>query len=203
MSSFVNIEFLPFIVFSVLGGLVVFQSKSSVFKILFVAVVISLPVIGIFSEYKCDRSLTNVIVRFAKGDEPCPIFQSSPSDELPDTMKNEPEISPDTRAAPSLSPQPPSDPWNFLEIRSKSFPVDTLEPNTHYVRRDIVGQLNIRNGPGEEYRIVGHRDGGKCVRVIGVDNGWATVAMPTASGPYAYYASSRFLIPIQPGQRCE
>ncbi|WP_425411782.1 SH3 domain-containing protein [Leisingera daeponensis] len=75
-------------------------------------------------------------------------------------------------------------------------------PNTHYISKDI-NRLNIRNGPGTDYKIVGGRNAGSCIRVLQTRGSWSKVVVSTAGGPWAYYASNKYLLPIRPSQRCE
>ena len=133
-------------------------------------------------------------------------IQSSPSDnQVTNVPLREGAIEQDT---PNL--QPDVSDRNSLELGSNGTAVATWEnygsvdsekPYTHYISRNI-SRLNIRNGPGTEYRVVGTRRGGLCIRVIDVRGSWSKVVVPTASGPWAYYASNRYLTPIRPSQSC-
>lgn len=80
--------------------------------------------------------------------------------------------------------------------------VSSETPYTHYISRDI-SRLNIRNGPTTAADVVGTRRGGTCIRVIETRGDWSKVVVPTVGGPWAYYASNRFLIPIRPSQSCQ
>ena len=75
-----------------------------------------------------------------------------------------------------------------------------LEPFTHYV---TAQNLNIRKGPGTEFKVLGTQSRNNCIRVVGNAQGsWVRVAVPTSWGPMEYYASGRYLRPLSRGDTC-
>lgn len=75
-------------------------------------------------------------------------------------------------------------------------------PYTHYISLE-VDELYIRNGPSLRASVVGQRSSGTCIRVIETKGTWSKVVVPTAGGPWAYYAQNSYLAPISPSQSCK
>lgn len=72
MLNFLSIEFLPVMAIPIFGFIFTLNSTRRYIKWIFAATPILPIAIGIYSEYQCDRSLTNVIIRLVKGVEMCP-----------------------------------------------------------------------------------------------------------------------------------
>lgn len=72
MSNFLSIEFLPIMAIPIFGFILTFNSSRTYIKWIFAAAPVLLLIVGIYSEYRCDRSLTNIVVRMVKGIQICP-----------------------------------------------------------------------------------------------------------------------------------
>ncbi|MEO9651398.1 MAG: pentapeptide repeat-containing protein [Roseobacter sp.] len=72
MSNFFSIEFLPIMAIPIFGFILTFKSTRTYVKWIFAAAPVLLVIAGIYSEYRCDRSLTNIVVRMVKGIQICP-----------------------------------------------------------------------------------------------------------------------------------
>jgi uncharacterized protein YjbI with pentapeptide repeats len=77
MSNLFSIEFLPVIAIPILGFILTINSKRKHIKWFFASTPFLVLIVGIYAEYRCDRSLTNVVVRMAKGVETCPVGSAS------------------------------------------------------------------------------------------------------------------------------
>lgn len=73
MANFFTVEFLPIIAITIFGFVLTFNSTRRYIKWFFAIVPVLAVATGLYAEYRCDRSLTNIAVRMAKGVETCPL----------------------------------------------------------------------------------------------------------------------------------
>ncbi len=73
MSNFISVEFLPIMAITIFGFVLTFNSTRRYIKWVFATVPVLAVATGLYAEYRCDRSLTNIAVRMAKGAEICPL----------------------------------------------------------------------------------------------------------------------------------
>ncbi|WP_425280314.1 SH3 domain-containing protein [Roseivivax halodurans] len=168
--------------------------------LLFLSVPVATSLTGVSLDDFLRRTVGDPIVR-GLGYEPIynPPVEPSDSENIP------PQTSPDPPrqsrrvtddGSPSLRPN-----GTALERWENYGSVSSVTPYTHYISRNI-NRLNIHEGPGTQYNIVGTRTGGSCIRVIESRGSWSKVVVPTVGGPWAYYAHNGNLTAIRPSQTC-
>jgi hypothetical protein len=145
--------------------------------------------------------ITQRVIAARENSEVTPSPEPAPA--MPNTTVAPPRPSPNQSGSILGGNETTLGPNGTAEARWENYgSVSSETPYTHYISREI-GRLNMRNGPTTSADIVGTRKGGTCIRVLESRGSWSKVVVPTVGGPWAYYASNRYLVPIRPSQSCQ
>ncbi|MCB9101946.1 MAG: PKD domain-containing protein, partial [Anaerolineales bacterium] len=110
------------------------------------------------------------------------------------SLEPEPTATPDlTPTEPTATSEPAATPVPTIEPSAtpNPTPTSTPEPSQPPARLTSTVNLNVREGPGLDYAIIGLLRPGQSAQIIAVspDGGWWQIEFPTATGDYGWVSA--------------